>query len=140
MSNPLIFNGKPLELFLSRSAAWALQQRETPLYVRMELLFSCLVKKNLIFHRESPLDLACEEVAPGLHLGFQAMMNRSCGLGAEAQLVEYPVARFAAVQPKWLQLDQHQGEFRGEFGFRLAEAPRPTRFPGRLILALAIPL
>ncbi len=143
MSIPLSFQGKPLELLLSRGAAWELQhqqQQAKQLYVRMELLFSCLVKKNLMFHFAAPVDLPCEEVAPGLFLGFQAMINRSCDLGDGPQLVEYPAAAcYKKTQPKWLLLEFHQGAFVGEFGLRLAEAPRPSRYPGRLTLALVVP-
>lgn len=135
MSEPVYFHQHRLQLLLTPKAATALAKRVDPLFIRMELLFSCLVKKSLLFHNEAPQDLDVQEIGPGLFVGFQAMMNRSCQIGEETHLIEFQAKRYEQVQPKWLQLDYALGRFCGDFGFRLQEAPSnsPTASLQRLL-------
>lgn len=42
--------GRPLDISWTRRAQKALEKRKQPLFVEMQLTFSCVVKKRLIFH------------------------------------------------------------------------------------------
>ena len=73
--------GRWLELRWTRRAERALMQRETPLIVELQLLFSCVVKKRVLFHETAGFEcvratphLECEQlfVLLGLRLSKQA--------------------------------------------------------------------
>ena len=44
------FNNKSLTVSWTKRAEKILQKRESPLYVEMQLFFSCVVKKRVLFH------------------------------------------------------------------------------------------
>ena len=63
-------HGRRLALHLTRRAQEALGRRRRPLYVDMELLFSCLVRKRVLFH-DAPAGEGYIEIMPGLALCLQ---------------------------------------------------------------------
>ncbi|MDH5257413.1 MAG: hypothetical protein OEX07_05380 [Gammaproteobacteria bacterium] len=49
----VIFNDKPLQVLWTKRANRILGKREQPLFVEMQLFFSCVVKKRVLFHEAS---------------------------------------------------------------------------------------
>lgn len=110
--------GKPVRLELSRAARQALAERSEPLYVEMELYFSCLIRLRVRFPEQIEAGDGVG-VTDKLIVRFRPVMTRSCGRdyeGEEPPLTDFPIARPEAFVPKWLRLDYRHGEWQGEFG------------------------
>ncbi|MDT8446539.1 MAG: hypothetical protein RRB13_06530 [bacterium] len=108
---------------LDAAARKALDLRERPLYVEMELYFSCLIRKRLLFHEQAPAHLEWAETEGGkLRVGYSWMMTKACNLGevkgGEPPLVPFPgdPQKKRACWPKWLKLGFRRGAWTGEYG------------------------
>lgn len=69
-------NRRKVEVRWTGRAERALRQRNGPLIVEIRLYFSCVVKKQILFHRQSELDTAV--VRPGLEMVFQPIASAAC--------------------------------------------------------------
>lgn len=87
----LQLRGHPLRIFATHRAVRALAKRISPLQVEMQLYFSCVVKKRVLFHEEG--EHAGESVSDKLSVDFRAVEALACD----------PVA-FAANHPERRQL------------------------------------
>ena len=109
---------------ISQAAQTALAQRSTPLWVEMELYFSCLIRKQVRFRDSAPAtDTGPAQVAVNeqLHICFRPVMTRACGKdyeGDEPPLTDFPIAKPQAYIPHWLRIDYRDGQWQGEFGYR----------------------
>ena len=111
-------HGHALVTGWTERAQRAMQQRSSPLVVEMQLYFSCVVKKRVIFHDHAKLDLV--DVSEWLRVGFRPVQSASCDPDEFAR--NYPVQRpfdscaAAKMNPRWLLIDYKNGSFVGEFG------------------------
>ena len=119
METTVSVNNRPMSVRLSAAAERALRGESAPLVAEMELYFSCLIRKQVRFHRgEQPDDAVA--VAEGLYVRFRPVMTRGCSVaeGGEAPpLTDFPIARPEDYVPHWLRIDYRAGEWAGEFGF-----------------------
>jgi len=108
----------PLEVEWTQRAQRALDQRDTPLLVEMQLYFSCVVKKRVLFH-----DSAGSEAIPvndKMTILFHPVESESCDPVEFAQ--SFPVkqqfgsAGAMKMRPKHLRVDFRGGKWIGEFG------------------------
>lgn len=96
----------------------AMQANSPPLTVEMQLYFSCVVKKRVLFHLETEFESVV--VNERLRVTFRPVQSTSCDPVEFAR--NYPVEReFNSVaankmHPKWLQIDYQHGRFVGDFG------------------------
>ncbi len=110
---------------LSEAARRALDARAAPLYVEMELFFSCLIRKRLLWDRPPPADavlMPSSDDHPRLVVWFHPVMAQHCALPNDAALddlplMDFPLSRREAFRPHWLRLDYRSGAFCGEFGW-----------------------
>jgi len=119
--NKLQMNGRELSLELSSAARTALAARTYPLYVQMELYFSCLLRLKVRFSETASGD-GVEWIAAGEHLfvSFRPVMTAHCSNdyeGDEPPLTDFPIAREAPFTPRWLHLDYRNGQWLGNFGY-----------------------
>lgn len=116
--------GRRMLVDFTRAAARARDQLTRPLHVEMELYFSCLVRKRLLFkplppqpERRDPLT----SLGGQLHLGFRPVATEHCriaDLGDEAPPLEtMPVKNPARFVPHWIRIDYRKGQWQGEFGY-----------------------
>lgn len=113
------FSGKTVSIKLTRSARQALARRDTPIQAEMELYFSCLIRKRVIFTDVSS-DSSAERVEDNLYVQFRPVMTRHCSLdttGAEPPLTDFHIVDLAPFVPKWLTIDYRRGKWLGEFGY-----------------------
>ena len=111
--------GKTLKVDISPVAISALARQTESLVVEMELYFSCLIRKRLLFHLGEPQGQA-SSVMDGLSVRFRPVMTSHCGVdyeGDEPPLTEFPIKDASAFVPKWLRLDYRKGKWCGEFGY-----------------------
>ncbi len=109
---------------LSPAARRALEARSTPLYVEMELFFSCLIRKRLRWDRPPPGGALVLPSSghPQLAAWFHPVMAQHCALPADAALedlplVDFPHSRRDTFRPHWLRIDYRGGAFSGDFGW-----------------------
>jgi hypothetical protein len=112
--------GEPLQVSWSRRAERQLQSRVRPLLAEMQLYFSCVVKKRVLFHEHPPgEDLTTVTVNERLQVAFRAVEANSCDPLEFA--ANFPVRReFASsgasrMHPAKLRLDYKGGRWWGEF-------------------------
>lgn len=111
-------NGRPIDVHLSRAAKQALEARQQPLLVEMELYFSCLIRYKVRF--QESMDSSGIRVNDKLQLRFRPVMTARCGndyAGEEPPLTDFPIEKPAAFTPHWLQIDYRRGQWQGEFGY-----------------------
>lgn len=112
--------GEALQVSWTQRAAQALAQRSEPLLAEMQLYFSCVVKKRVVFHEHPPVsDLEAIALNDHLQVAFRPVEANSCDPVEFA--ANFPVRRefdsAAALRmhPKQLQIDYREGSWQGEF-------------------------
>ena len=116
--------GKKITLEISDRAKRQLQDRKKPLFVEMELYFSCLLRKEIRI-RETLREKLDEEFAVQfsdiLHVSFRPVITKSCSVsscqGEKPPLSDFPIKKPRSYVPKWLKLDFKKGEWCGDFGY-----------------------
>jgi len=110
---------KELLVKWSERADRALTDRSEPLVVEMQLYFSCVVKKRVLFHDQ--VDFKLLVVSDRLHIAFRSIEAAKCDPEEFAR--NYPIGRVldsaaaARMVPSWVGIDYRQGEWEGEFGY-----------------------
>lgn len=116
--------GKKITFEISDRAKRQLQDRKKPLFVEMELYFSCLLRKEIRI-RETLREKLDEEFAVQfseiLYVSFRPVMTKSCSVsscqGEKPPLSDFPIKKPRSYVPKWLNLDFKKGEWCGDFGY-----------------------
>lgn len=109
-----------LDLRLSSAARRELTQREEPLCVYLELLFSCMIRKQVHFPKSAHQDaLLLDSPDAGLWVWFRAVGTKSCSVSEQPapDLQTFPVQRVEPFLPRWLTLDFRRGVWSGQFGY-----------------------
>ena len=116
--------GKGIRVELSDKAKTQLLNRETPLFIEMELYFSCLLRKELRIYetlREQVEEAFVTQLSDRLHISFRPVMTKSCSVssceGEAPPLSDFPIKKPQAYVPKWLKIDFKKGEWCGDFGY-----------------------
>jgi hypothetical protein len=116
----VMLRGTPLTVSWTRRAERQLARREAPLLAEMQLYFSCVVKKRVVFHPpQGEAALEWLRVVPQLLVAFRPVEANSCDPREFA--ANFPVRRqfdsrgAQRMHPAQLHLDYSAGEWRGEF-------------------------
>lgn len=115
--------GHPLAVRWTERAHRALGRRRSPLMVEMQLYFSCVIKKRVLFHDQP--DVNATPVNDKLVVVFRPVESTSCDPIEFAR--HYPVRRefdsraARKMHPRWLTFDYTNGSFFGEFGLTDSE-------------------
>lgn len=124
-SRVIDLNGKPLRAIWTARAGERLAARPHTLIAEMQLYFSCVVKKRVLFHDEPDMDsqtrgeLDTRAVTDRLSVAFRPVEARSCD--PEEFAANYPVKRqftslpACKMRPAELKLDYRRGAWWGEF-------------------------
>jgi hypothetical protein len=115
----VVINGRNVAVEWTRAAADELARRKTPLFVELELYFSCLVKKFVHFREDSrgkPTVAASDK----LHLYFRPVTSTACSFEVAERLGRQPEmelhnAAVGKIAPRQVSLDFDQGAWRGTF-------------------------
>jgi hypothetical protein len=116
--------GKKIKVELSGKAEKQLSARAAPLFVEMELYFSCLLRKEIRIYesqRENTNEDFSTHLSGNLHISFRPVMTKSCSVssceGEKPPLSDFPIEKPRSFVPKWLKLDYKRGEWCGDFGY-----------------------
>lgn len=109
--------GQPMQVEWTHRAERALGRRERPLYIEMQLYFTCVVQKRVLFHDTIPEDAL--PVTDKLSVDFRPVESESCDPVEFAR--SHPVRRefgskgATRMHPKTLLIDYRNGEWIGEY-------------------------
>ena len=114
-------NGRALRVELTAAARQALAQRTAPLYVELELYFSCLVKKFVHF-RDDSRGKPTVAVEDKLHLYFRPVTSTACTWDVAKRLGRQPEMDIDSealhhVAPKNVFIDHADGQWQGSYTF-----------------------
>ena len=96
-----------------------LQQRSKPVIVELQLYFSCVVKKRVLFHQHAEFDTTV--VNRNLELAFQPIASAACDPREFA--ASYPRGKSlsrgmaARMVPRAVEIDFRQGRWEGQFTY-----------------------
>lgn len=117
---------KPLDIRLTRSAETALVARSETLLAEMELIFGCMIRKQVIFHELVAIGEGdAIPASTRLAVRFVALMSRAaCTLtdnsqekGGLIKPTHEPLDNPGPYVPRWLVIDYRKGQWHGEFGY-----------------------
>lgn len=109
--------GKKMAINYSKRAEKALHNREKSLVAELQLYFTCVVQKRVLFHDETKLETI--KVNPKLEVIYHALESNSCDPTEFAE--KHPVKRelkskaAKLMRPSSLQIDFKDGQWIGEF-------------------------
>lgn len=116
---PVLLAGRTVRVRWTDRADAALYGLESPLVIELQLYFSCVVKKRLLFH-ETPLP-GSVAVAPNLELVFRCIASAACNPTEFA--AHYPEGRSlmsgpaAGIPPQRVEIDYRRGRWEGSFSY-----------------------
>lgn len=119
MQRDIELNGKPLRVTLSKAAELQLADRQQPLQVEMELYFSCLIRKQVLF-RDGPAEPETVMVSDRLAVRFHPVMSQGCSVDQHLDgppVTDFPIVRQSRFSPRWLIIDWRDGQWHGDFGY-----------------------
>ena len=117
--NTVSLNGRMVRVRWTDRADVALRGLNQPLAVEVQLYFSCVVKKRMLFH-QSPVP-GSVAVAPNLDLVFRCIASAACDPTEFAE--SYPEGRSlmsgpaAEIPPKRVDIDYRRGGWEGSFAY-----------------------
>lgn len=110
-------NGSEVNVAWTRRADKAMQERDQVLLVEMQLYFSCVVQKRVLFHDEGSNKY--KMVTGHLYISFHPVEAESCS--PELFASQHPVRRelnshsASRMRARQLRLDYKKGQWQGEF-------------------------
>lgn len=119
LGTTVVINGRNVLVEWTPAAARELSMRTTPLFVELELYFSCLVKKFVHF-RDDARDRTAVAASDKLLLYFRPVTSTACSfevaerLGRQPEMDLYGEA-VGKIAPKKVSLDFAGGAWRGSF-------------------------
>jgi len=115
----IVLQGKNLRVEWTDRADRALRTRSEPLIVEMQLYFSCVVKKRVVFHEAGEME--AQVVNDSMRIMLRAIQAAACN--PEEFAKNYPLGRIlkspAATKmiPGKICIDFRRGDWEGEFDF-----------------------
>ncbi len=110
-------NQRDVDVRWTRRAEAVLQSSRQPLIVELQLYFSCVVKKRVLFHQRVEFDTVV--VSHKLKLAFRPIASAVCD--PQEFALHHPVGKdlsqgvAARMIPRIVELDYRQGEWDGQF-------------------------
>ena len=113
-----------MRVYLSEAAKRALSLRDVPLYVELQLYFSCMTRKRVRFHQLEKGNYT--PVSDKLKLMFRTIMTQRCsihGLDGPPPVTDFPIVRAERFVPRWVCIDHDDKRgWQGFFGYTLMPA------------------
>lgn len=110
-----------MDITITDKARTALDTLVTPLHVEMELYFSCLIRKQVVYPAAPHSDAQTIDTEhPNLKLYFRPVMTKTCSMEeshGNPDLVPFPMQDSEKFQPKWFRLDHGSRGWHGEYGY-----------------------
>lgn len=111
--------GKKMAILYTKRAVKALQKRETSLIAELQLYFTCVVQKRVVFHETSQLETI--QANDNLAISYQTVQSNTCDPVEFAE--KHPVKKelnskgAQSMRPSAFKIDFKNGEWLGDFSF-----------------------
>jgi len=116
-SNNIKLGNESLNVSWTHRAEHALELRDKPLIAEMQLYFSCMVKKRVLFHNETEFETVA--VNEKLQVLFRPVQSQKCSPEEFAQnhpvKQEFKTSRAIKMKPKSLEIDFKNGQWIGSY-------------------------
>ena len=126
MQTSIELHGKPCKIRLTKAAERALVDLSSPMLIEMEITLACMVKKQVHFRENQKTS---DAVAVTDRLWVCVTSGEHCSAppsGKErAGRALPPITNWAALIPKWLNIDYRSGRWSGDFGYTNPQNPVP---------------
>lgn len=111
--------GKTLHLDIDKGALRALRGKPTPLFIDLELYFSCLIRKRVLISHQPDKEKDYLRLNDVLYVAFSPVMTKACAIedSLSPELTTFPIKKRDAFLPKWLKISFKKSQFHGEFGY-----------------------
>jgi hypothetical protein len=115
----IVLGSKNLRVEWTDRADCALKARTEPLTIEMQLYFSCVLKKRVLFYDSSEMETT--DVDNSMRVTFRSIQSKACDPEDFAR--DYPTGRVldspAALKmiPSRLRIDFLAGQWQGEFSY-----------------------
>ncbi len=113
-------NRREVEVRWTRRAEAEMRRADAPLVVELQLYFSCVVKKRVLFH-DAPAGFDTLRVNERLELAFRPIASAACD--PKEFVAKYPVGRdlaagqAARMVPRAVEIDCRRGRWEGQFRY-----------------------
>lgn len=111
--------GKTMAIMYSMRAEKALENREQSLIAELQLYFTCVVQKRVLFHEHTDLETIAAN--PNLKIAYHTVQSNNCDPVEFAE--KHPVKKDLnskaanAMRPSLFKIDYKNGEWIGDFSF-----------------------
>lgn len=111
--------GKKMSIMYSKRAEKALDERTNSLIAELQLYFTCVVQKRVIFHEQTDLDTITAN--PKLKITYHTVQSNACDPIEFAD--SHPVKKelnskgALSMRPSLFRIDYKNGEWIGDFSF-----------------------
>lgn len=111
--------GKKMSVIYSKRAKKALEKRDSSLIAELQLYFTCVVQKRVVFHEQTDLDTITAN--PHLEIAYHTVQSNACDPVEFAE--KHPVKKELnskganAMRPSLLKIDFKNNEWTGDFSF-----------------------
>lgn len=111
-------NQREVEISWTRRAERELRRREQALVVELQLYFSCVVKKRVLFHQQA-VEFDCIRVNDKIEIAFQSIASAVCDPREFAS--SYPggknlsAGKAARMVPRAVEIDYRRNNWEGDF-------------------------
>lgn len=120
MEQTVVIKGRSLKVRISRRAEAQLRRRRVPLFLEMELYFSCLLRKRVNVHEHID-GTGVHFINDSLAVRFRPVVTQTCAIRdcepGKPPVTDMPVVRPERYFPHWLTLDFRAGKWRADFGY-----------------------
>jgi hypothetical protein len=111
--------GKKMSIMYSKRAEKALQKRNTSLIAELQLYFTCVVQKRVLFHETTNLETITAN--PNLKISYHTVQSNACEPVEFAE--KHPVKKelnskaALSMRPSIFKIDYKDGQWIGDFSF-----------------------
>ncbi len=111
--------GKKMDIMYSKRAERALEKRDTSLIAELQLYFTCVVQKRVVFHEKTDLDTISAN--PNLEIAYHTVQSNACDPVEFAD--KHPVKKelnskgAQSMRPSLFKIDYKNGQWHGDFSF-----------------------
>ena len=111
--------GKKMAIMYSKRAEKALNKRDSSLIAELQLYFTCVVQKRVIFHEDSNLETI--KANPKLEISYHTVQSNACDPVEFAE--KHPVKKelhskgAQLMRPSIFRIDYINGTWTGDFSF-----------------------
>lgn len=120
MERTITFQGRSLQLSISQRAQTQLDRLAEPLFLEMELYFSCLIRKR-VYVREATDAPDVITLADKLMARFRPVVTETCAMRDVERdnppVKDMPITHPERFFPHWLTLDYRRGAWQADFGY-----------------------